>query len=426
MNKVDEFLYSINMHPQQTDMELTEKSFLNEMDRGLRGENSSLQMIPTYISAHGICRKNTPVITIDAGGTNLRTGLVTFGENGPELDRFSKTAMPGSCGEIDVDTFFDELAERILPLTEQSDMIGFCFSYPAEIFPDGDGRILQLNKEVRVKDAEGTIIGRTLVEKLHQKGASKPFGFTLLNDTAAGLMGGVAALGLEEKGGLAGFILGTGCNSCYCERGEKIWKLNNAPDMIINCESGIFDKAFRGSSDFLADGESDIPGDHVFEKMMSGAYHGSVITHTCVLAERKGLLSAAFRDGFEKFTTPELDDFLRGSDNRIARMCSGDDAQTLRVIIDRSFERAARLSCANIAALCLHCDGGKTPEQPFLVVAEGSTFYNSLLFRDKLQNLVEEHIKGELERYVAFKRAENSTMAGAALAALLNQENAIG
>lgn len=420
MKRADEFLYSINMHPQQTDIELTTAAFMSEMDKGLKGEASSLRMIPTYIRAGGKLKRNTPVIAIDAGGTNLRTGLVTFGDNGPEIDGFEKTAMPGSDGEIDVDAFFDELAERVLPLTKHSNIIGFCFSYPAEIFPDCDGRILQLNKEVRVKGAEGTVIGRALIEKLRQRGVSKPMGFTLLNDTAAGLMGGVATLGLSEDGGLAGFILGTGCNSCYCERGEKIKKLSNATDMIINCESGVFDKLFRGSSDLMTDGESDIPGDHQLEKMVSGAYHGSVISHTCALAQKAGLLSAAFKDGFEKFTTPELDDFLRGKNNRIAKMCSGDDAAVLGIIIDRSFERAARLSCANIAALCLHCDGGKTADKPFNLVAEGSTFYNSLLFKGKLQKLIDEHIEAKLGRFVVCKRAENSTMAGAALAALLN------
>ena len=101
-------------------------------------------------------------------------------------------------------------------------------------------------------------------------------------------------------------------------------------------------------------------------------------------------------------------------------MCVGDDRELLTAIIDRSFERAARLVCANILALCLQVDGGKSEARPFCVVAEGSTFHNSLLFKSKLQRLLNDHVKEKRSRHIICVQAENSTMAGTALAALLN------
>ena len=68
------------------------------------------------------------------------------------------------------------------------------------------------------------------------------------------------------------------------------------------------------------------------------------------------------------------------------------------------------------AALCVFSDGGKTEENPFVLVPEGSTFWNSLLFRDKFYACVKSFIFGELGRYVRVLRAENSTLEGAALA----------
>jgi hexokinase len=421
LKETDEFLRTIAMHSDATDILAVTEQFMSEMDSGLMGEKSSLQMIPTYISTAGTAPDNKPVIALDAGGTNLRVSLVTFTNGTPQVTRLEKCVLPGTSHEISADEFFDELAEKILPLTEEADKIGFCFSFPSEILPNCDGRILCLSKkEVSVRNAEGIIIGEKLLEKLREKGVTKNFKVTILNDTVASLMGGIATLKLSDYDGFAGLILGTGNNACYAEKAEKIVKLSDARDMIINCETGSFSKAFRGLSDEIMDVVSDNPGEYLFEKMLSGAYHGKVITNTAELASKSGLLSENFAGITPPFSTPELDDFLRGKDNRAAKMCIGTDAEVLREIIDNSFERAAKLVCANIAAICLHCDGGKSAERPFCVIAEGSTFYNSLLFKEKFDKHVKSFIEGRLSRHVVFFRGENVTLSGAAYSALLN------
>lgn len=418
---LEELMQRLKMHPEQTDIGSITENFMSEMSRGLAGESSSLAMIPTYITPRGAAPDGVPVIAIDAGGTNLRTGLVTFKNGVPVTERFEKSIMPGSRGEVSVDEFFDTLAERILPLTEFSDYIGFCFSYPVEIFENRDGKILVLTKEVKVRGAQGVIIGESLEKALRARGVTKKFHFVVLNDTVASLMGGVASLGLHDADGMAGLILGTGCNVCYLERGERIKKLPSASDMIVNCESGNFSGGGGGALDDILDLESVNPGTFRFEKMMSGVYLGQLISHIAHYASREGILSEAFKnigDGY--FTAHEIDSFVRGDDNRISRMCTGDDAQLLHTIVDMCFERAARLVCASIAALCIYSDGGRTPERPFYLVPEGSMFHSSLFFRDKFDRYMQEHIKGRLNRYVEIRSAENSTLAGAALAALLN------
>ena len=419
MQDIQSFLKKTNIHPDQTDIDQTAALIEDEMRKGLNGEKSSLRMLPTYISAEGKAPEDVPVIAIDAGGTNLRVGLVAFKNGEPKLSCFSKTPVPGSEGEITISEFFDAIAEKILPLTEQSSIIGFCFSYPAEVLPSHDGRIIQLNKELCVKGSEGAMLGEELIKKLREKGVTKPLRFSLLNDTTAGLMGGIATAPCSDCEGLSGLILGTGYNTCYLEQGSNIKKLQNAQNMIINCESGNFNLAFRGTADELVDSQSAIPSDHLLEKMVSGAYMGALISHTAVLAAEEGRLSASFA-AFSPFTAMELDDFLRGSENRVSQMCSGADREVLTAIIDSAFQRSARLVCANIQALCLRADGGKSAEHPFLLVAEGSTFYNSLLFKAKLEKLLEEHLLAKHSRHVRILRAEDATMTGTALAALLN------
>ena len=415
VKKTDDFLRAVDMHPQQTDIAETVVNIMSEMERGLRGEASSLGMIPAYVSPSVSPVEDEPIIVADVGGTNLRVGLCCFRDGKPVLSDIQKGPIPGSRCEITAETFFDEIAEKILPYTDKSSRIGFCFSYPAVIFPDRDGSVIRFNKELQIKGAKGAVIGRTLRSKLSQKGACKDFSFTLLNDTTAGLLGGVAELGLHSDGGLAGVVLGTGSNSCYFERGEKIKKLENAGDMIVNCESGCFSKAFRGRADIMTDIASELPGDHLLEKMIGGAYLGTVISNTAVLAAEEGLLSDRFSSDCRIFDLPELDEYIRGGKCCISAMCERDDNSVLCRIIDAAFERAARLVCANIAALCLHTDGGRTEDKPFCVVAEGSTFYKSLLFYDKLMANIDEYVRNRLGRYVVFHRAENSTLTGAAL-----------
>ncbi len=419
IEQTNELLREISMHPELTDIAAATELFISEMEKGLRSEATSIPMIPTYISADGTPPDNVPVIAVDAGGTNLRVGLVTFIDGKPEISRIEKFPMPGSLFQISSDEFFRQLAEKILPFTDFSDRIGFCFSYPAEIFSDRDGRIIHLTKEVSVTDSEGRVIGQELKTKLRELGVLKDLHFTLLNDTVASLMGGVAEYTLSGFDGICGLILGTGYNTCCLEKGGNISKLNNAPDMIINCESGNFTKALRGRVDEIIDLSCEYPNFNTMERMISGAYIGKLVTGTAHFAAKKGLLSAAFTEIVPQFNSPELDDFLRGTDNRVYKMCVGTDAEVLRQLMDMVFERAAKLVCANIAALCLHYDGGKSADKPFCVVAEGSTFYKSLLFRDKLDKYVKSDIEERLARHVVFRQADNATLTGSALSALL-------
>lgn len=416
---IKDFLISIDMHSEQTEMEQLVKRFMDEMSAGLMGEPSSLLMIPSYFAPPEEFPQSGSAIAIDAGGTNLRTALVRFVDGRCEIFQYNSSPMPGSRGSISSEEFFAAIAEIILPLTEFSRNIGFSFSYVAEIFPNLDGKIVSFNKEVSVQGAEGKIIGQELIAALKAQGARGDFKFTLLNDTIVSLLGGIEKMNLSQMDGLAGMVLGTGNNMCYMEKGERIKKLTEASDMIINCESGIFSGAFRGRSDEFVDSSSEVPGDHLFEKMISGAYHGKVISHTIKLASEAGLLSEAFGQISEPFSLSQIDEFYIGKRNEISDMRTGKDEERIREIIDDSFERAAKLLCANVAAVCLHVDGGKSAERPLYLVLEGSGFEKSLILPGKLNRHFNEFIKGYLNKHIKCVRTDDATIKGAALAAIL-------
>ena len=79
---LSEFARYYGFHYDRVDPFALVEDVLFEMERGLRGSASSLPMIPTYISPVFRIAPFKTVIALDAGGTNLRSALVKFDENG--------------------------------------------------------------------------------------------------------------------------------------------------------------------------------------------------------------------------------------------------------------------------------------------------------------------------------------------------------
>lgn len=427
--KVDGFLRKTGMHFDTIGLRENCDEFVEEMRRGLAAEPSSLLMLPTYLRAEGQVPQNREIAVMDAGGTNFRVATVTFTADGPKIDRFNKFPMPGTQGRIGRDEFFDTIADRLLPVLDVGDTVGFCFSYPTEILPNCEGRLLYFSKEVHVDDVVGQLIGAGINEALAKRGLG-PKTFILLNDTVATLLGGVASTMDKSYESHIGYILGTGTNTCYIEDCASIVKSPEAAAMggrmIVNMETGNYNRIPQGEFDRALDASTDNPGRYKMEKMISGHYQGTLICLTVRAAAAEGLFSPAFRQRLERvqdFSMYAIDQFcfFPYGGGELAGLCDGDsDALTLFEIIDASFERAARLTAINLAAIHLRTGAGRNPTRPVCVTAEGTTFYKSKLFRGKLDHYVRVFLNDTLGVYCEFNRAENVTLIGTAVAGLLN------
>lgn len=424
---VDTFLYKYNQHPDAIDIDRLTKVFVSEMRAGLAGEPSSLMMIPTYLTAEGATPVGEAVIAIDAGGTNLRMALVCFTENGMVLSDFTKRPMPGTQQPLTKDEFLSEIVCYLKPLVARAQKIGFCFSFPAEVQPDHDARVVMFCKEVHITGSEGMMICREIAEALRADGVTQPVSFVLLNDTVATLLGGAATAPGVRWDGQIGFILGTGTNTAYVERCSSISKLGDAAGvgtMIINTESGMFDKAPQGEFDRRMDAASINPDDHLFEKMISGVYLGAVIRETVLQAAREGLFSVestVFR--LPEITMVEVDAFLRQpfGGNVIADCCATDDDRELMyAFVDRALDRGAKLVTVNLAALLEQMDAGRHMSTPCSIVVEGSTFHKCYSYRERIEYYMRSYVNEKLGRSYVFISGEDVNMTGAASAALLN------
>jgi hexokinase len=420
------FLRDNKLLAQQIDPDAVLDDFLAEMNRGLAGKPSSLAMIPTYISIDKPVSSFRPVIALDAGGTNLRVATVIFdGDGNPEIKNLTKHSMPGSEEELNKEQFFNKFVEFLSPFAGQADSVGFCFSYPAEISPNRDGRLLSWTKEIQAPEIVGEFIGKNIFDRLEKKGHKLKF--TLLNDTVATLLAGKSVDFGQKYGTYIGFILGTGTNTAYIESNASITKcpgLDAENSQAINTESGNFSKCPRGPVDIAFDRTTDSPGQYLFEKMISGAYLGGLCLVALKNAASEGLFSRAgaqWVDSRCALSTYEVDAILRapspGIDWEQADV-SAADKEMIQHLCSAVCERSALLAALNISAALLKSLQRRPSTQAVCVNIDGSVYYKIKGF----SRMVGEYLERILgPRNVSYEliRVADSPLIGAAVAGLM-------
>ena len=402
--------------------------FESEMATGLAGGKSSLPMIPAYLSTGKPVPADKPVIVVDAGGTNLRVGVVVFdGQGVPQISRFTKHRMPGTAGPVSARVFYDTLATCLEPLLDKASSVGFCFSYPAEITPDGDARLLRWTKQVQAPEVVGTRVGSGLRDCLAARG--RRLRVVVLNDTVATLLAGCGAGMSRRYEAYVGFILGTGTNTAYVERHAALIKVAGLPpsgQMAVNVESGNFARAPRSHFDELFDATTVDPGSYCFEKMISGAYLGGLGLTVLREAASTGLFTppaAAAITALSALDNKDLDDFCHNpfiASGVLATLpLTDNDRRVLITLCTPLYTRAALFAAVNIAAAVLKTGAGHDPLHPVCITVDGSTFYRTLTASFKSR--VEEHLRRILGGHGVFYhviQVADAPLIGAAVAGL--------
>ncbi|MDR2101997.1 MAG: hexokinase [Treponema sp.] len=415
-----------------------------DMERGLRGQSSSLAMIPTYISPITRVPPGKTVIALDAGGTNLRAALVRFDENGKALtEGAEKAPMPGTRGPLKAEAFFDEIAALTAPLIERAPDaggIGFCFSYPMEMTEDADGILLGFSKEVDAPEVIGKSIGQGLREALARRGLKFPGRIVLLNDTVATLLSGLVEIppngGLlrgEDRygagsGPVIGFILGTGFNTAYPERSiPKIGFNSKTVPQIVVCESGSFAHRYVGILDREYDETTKNPGVYTLEKASAGAYLGPLTLHILKQAVRDGLLRFKRSDEFlawPTLQTKDLNSFMNAplaAEGPIGELFGPDERDALASFVyltSMVTERGALLSAAVVAATVERVAAGYDPFVPARIAVEGTTYMIYKGMRAALESYLHTMLFAKNPRSYVISPVEQASLFGAAVAAL--------
>ncbi|MBN2272497.1 MAG: hypothetical protein JXN61_17930 [Sedimentisphaerales bacterium] len=432
-DKVKAFLADNKMDPADIDIEHVSGLFIEEMKLGLAGKKSSLAMLPTYIETEQKIPLNNPVIVMDAGGTNFRTALVSFNRDGnPRIENLRLFPMPGIKEQVGKQEFFGTMAGYLDEVIDKSANVGFCFSYPIEIFPNKDGKVLFFSKEIKADEVAGQMIGENLNVAIAASGQRDKKRIVLLNDTVTTLLAGRASAAGRSFGTYIGFILGTGTNCCYVERNKNITKTQNldpAKSQIVNVESGGFGKAPQGKIDKEFDNSSLNPGMYTFEKMVSGAYLGPLSLWTLKAAADNALFSEDFAEkikNVEQVTTKDINELIslpegrQGPFSSALKVASEDDIQTACRLIDRLIERAAKLAAIKLSSAAIKGDRGRDPAHPVCIVAEGTTFYHLRYLKQRVEYYLKDYLENRKGIYYEIMNVENATLIGAAIAGLTN------
>ena len=419
-SRLEEFLIRYGMLDPDFDILKCAEKMCAEMKKGLSGEQSSYPMIPTFLKTTGNIPEREYVAVIDAGGTNFRSALAHF-ENGRCIEeRVKKAGMPGIGKPATWENFISFVADSIEDLMTVTDKIGFCFSYSADITPEIDGRVNCIDKEVTILGCEGQLVGRSLCDELARRGFPGKRA-VILNDTAAVQLGGMAKHLQDTHETSFGQVSGTGTNTCCTVPGSKITKLGNtAYDMIVNLECGMYDGLPQGVFDRELDFASHNPGQKRFEKMTAGVYLGELCRRALRQAANDGLLSPGCAERI--WALPHMDSVAPdawASGERLEELTEQEkDAQFISETARFFFERSAQLMCANLIAMAMLTDAGKTGKTA--VYAEGSLVQRNHIYRPALTALLETKLCEELGRNVSLFVEEDTTLPGAAAAALLN------
>lgn len=420
------------------------KDVLIDMERGLKGQSSSLPMIPSYITPVSRFPPGKTALALDAGGTNLRASLVRFDEQGGAVaEGTRKVPMPGTKGRVSAERFFDEIAGAAFPLLSGAsgiEGIGFTFSYPMSITSDADGILMAFSKEVDAPDVIGKAVGAGLREALARRGCKYDGRIVLLNDTVATLLSGIASIPPDGEaartknaygftgGPVIGCILGTGFNTAYPETSiPKIGFESGASPQIVVCETGTFKIRYRGQLDQEYDGTTKNPGAYTLEKAAAGAYLGPLTLYILKQAVKDRVI--AFAKSEELLSMPHLEtrtlnEFTHSplaAEGPLGGLFGLDEGGALaaaQYLVSIVTERGALLSAAVLAATVERINPGFEPYAPVRIAVEGTTYLIYKGMRRALESWLHIMLSRGKPRPYIISPVEQASLFGAAVAAM--------
>ncbi len=385
------------------------EAFHQEMKLGLAGMESSLKMLPSFVSLPTGTEKGRYLV-LDLGGTNIRIMVVELDGRGntavPAVSRFviPKEAMCGAGEEL-----FSFIADCIGMFIEKHGIGGqaahslaFTFSFPIEQRSLASGILIGWTK----KYTASGVVGKDVVALLSESLRRKKMGFinvvALANDTVGTLM----AKRYSEPLCDMGVIIGTGTNACYPENVARILKYpgpGQSGEMVINMEWGGFSKLKTNVYDQGLDKASHNAGMQHLEKMVSGMYLGEITRRVILEMITKGLIfSIANLSSFSgEYTlhTEHLSLVAQGSDffaDFGLRGISETDRSAIKEICRIVSTRSARIAGTAIAAVVTWMDAAV--ERDHTVAIDGALFERYPGYRNYIEYILRELFEERAER----------------------------
>ncbi|CAH8254839.1 unnamed protein product [Arabidopsis lyrata] len=423
----------------------------DDMRAGLAVEGGGdLDMILTYVDALPSGNEEGLFYALDLGGTNFRVRSVQLGGKkkrvvATESEQISipQKLMIGTSEEL-----FGFIAAKLASFVAKEKPsrfrleegrkreIGFTFSFPVKQTSIDSGTLIKWTKGFKVSGMEGKNVVACLNKAMEAHGLDMRVS-ALVNDG----VGTLAGARYSEEDVMIGVILGTGTNACYVEQKHAIPKLqskSSSGTTIINTEWGGFSKVLpKTIFDQEMDAKSPNPGEHLYEKMISGMYLGEIV-------RRVLLQMCETSDLFGQFVPVKLSTPFELRTEHLCEMQADttDDLQTVGSVLynileveanlqerrrvvevcDTVVKRGGRLAGAGIVAILEKIEketkrmgSGKRT----VVAMDGALYEKYPQYREYMQDALVE-LLGDKLSHIAIKHTKDVSGLGAALLAATN------
>lgn len=362
-------------------------------------------------------------MALDFGGTNLRVVLIRLDGEG-KFEIIKKVAkplvVPGEydfiCADANAEELFDFIADMIEEAVDgnrdKKYLLGHTFSFPSSQTNIYNARLIIWTKEFATKGVEGEVVNDLLKAALARKQLTNVEPTAVINDTVAVLLAAAYKLGNVNVGS----IYATGHNTCYYETFTGMGK----PAMVINMESGGFNKLAINKYDYKLDMESEKPYEQRLEKMVSGRYMGELLSYC---------LDDAWSIGKVEFTSIDISTILADNSDTLIAVCdllkakiknvdiTLDDAIWVKALAETIASRSARLVVATYCGIMWHLyPNGGIPKQ--FVAVDGSVYEKMPTIKDNMQKAIYEILGEEADKLELVLENGGSAL-GAALAAAM-------
>lgn len=423
------------------------QNFVQALQLGLVKDKQVVPMLPTFVFGWPTGTETGDYLSLDFGGTNIRTCLVRLkGDRSFELTQ-SKFRIQEHQKRVEGQELFDYFAECIKEFLEKQFgscdkvseplSLGFTFSYPTVQKRIDHGELVRWTKGFNNPNTEGKDCAAMMRKSLEKYNVPVKLS-SIINDTTGTL---IASNYVEPETKIA-CVFGTGCNAAYMEDLSEITKLKdfNLPhheQMAINCEYGAFDsfehrhlKCVRTKYDEEIDLTSNKPHEQAFEKMISGLYLGEIfrlimceLIYEGVLflgqetykIEKPFCFDTAFLSLIETDPTDELLTVMGLFKYFFSLETELEERLFFRRLAQLIGTRSARLSACGIAAIVKKKDLAKSS---CTVGVDGSLYSKYPHFVTRLHEALE-GILGPDAKNIKTRQAEDGSGAGSAVIAAM-------
>jgi len=419
------------------DLDLIVKNMLAEMREGLEPvSESSLKMIPSFVTKLPTGKEKGTAFAIDMGGSNLRIIKVKLDGNGKaEIISSVQELIPAAIQQSTADILFDFIVNIIVKLIKEDQVqMGFTFSFPINQVTLNAGYLIKWTKGFVAKDVVDKDVVGLLNKAMTKKGIRANFN-ALLNDTVGTLLSG--AFQEVNADCCIGLILGTGSNTCYYEKVENIKKLkSDAKNMVINMEGGNFGSRRIGQDmpvtkwDHILNKQSNNPNHQIFEKQISGMYLGEISRLILIDLIRQGKIFTSVQDkklrldepynfetkemsDIEVDKTPELANIKKKLEEYGIDKSTKEERLFVQKIVHLVAELAAALATSQLVA-CIR-QMGKEQKEVFVAV-DGSVFEKYPNFKTMMDHYLKIQLGHSKVRLVL---AKDGSGVGAAIASFI-------